>query len=133
MLVTVVNKYTHAPTEHDVYIGRGSVFGNPYTHLPSSRKDAIKVKTRAEACAQYQKHFMAQTAVIARKELLQLINKVINNEPVNLVCFCSPKQCHGDYLKQVIDEAAIAFTSSPARLAEFRKAYEIYCMSDSSD
>lgn len=31
----VVNKRYHIPTQNDVYIGRPSIFGNPYTYKPS--------------------------------------------------------------------------------------------------
>jgi hypothetical protein len=32
-MITVVNKYKHTPTENDVYIGRGSALGNPFTSI----------------------------------------------------------------------------------------------------
>ena len=133
MPITVVNKYACKATDSDVYIGRGSVFGNPYTHLPSSRADAIRVATRAEACKKYEDIFATKIAPKARIELLRLIHKAINHEPITLVCFCAPKQCHGDYLKKVIDEAVLHFTSNPLALVEFNKTYELYCLPKYSD
>jgi len=32
-MITVVNKYKHVPTRDDVYIGRGSILGNPYSSI----------------------------------------------------------------------------------------------------
>jgi hypothetical protein len=29
-MTIVVNKYTHKPTSNDIYIGRGSIFGNQF-------------------------------------------------------------------------------------------------------
>ena len=39
--------------KYDVYIGRGSKWGNPYSHLESS-KAQYKTKTRAEAINRYE-------------------------------------------------------------------------------
>ena len=33
--INIVNKKDHAPTDRDFYIGRGSVFGNPFTSKES--------------------------------------------------------------------------------------------------
>ena len=52
-MITVVNKYKHKPTEKDVYIGRGSILGNPFTSIKdrktkagficNNREDSIKM------------------------------------------------------------------------------------------
>ena len=39
-MITVVNKYKHTPTENDVYIGRGSVLGNPFTSIQDRQTKA---------------------------------------------------------------------------------------------
>lgn len=53
-MTTVVNLKLD---NYDVYIGRGSEFGNPYTHLPLSKTKAnIKVKSRQEAIDIYIKN-----------------------------------------------------------------------------
>lgn len=51
-MITVVNKHWHKPTENDVYCGRGSPVGNPYSHLPSSVPGVTKVSSREEAIEQ---------------------------------------------------------------------------------
>jgi hypothetical protein len=49
-MIKVVNKYSHIPTSNDIYIGRGSILGNPYTHLPiKNTKAFIQYKTREES------------------------------------------------------------------------------------
>lgn len=50
-MITVVNKYKHKSTDTDIYIGRGSALGNPFTsikdkvtkaeHICESREDSI--------------------------------------------------------------------------------------------
>jgi hypothetical protein len=109
-MITVVNKYKHQPTDHDVYIGRGSVFGNPYSHL-DSKHGVIKTETREEAIELFEK-FLKYTMATkdsndlkvtelkqGMKELVELAEK----QDVNLVCFCKPKTCHGDIIKEWID------------------------------
>lgn len=49
-MCTVVNKYKE---EYAVYIGRGSIWGNPYTHIPSGTKAEHVVSSRDEAIIAY--------------------------------------------------------------------------------
>lgn len=49
---TVVNKHHGVPD--DVYIGRGSQWGNPISHL-SNTEDDFKVDTREEAIEMYRR------------------------------------------------------------------------------
>lgn len=54
-MITVVNKYRHKPTPLDVYIGRGSVLGNKFTHIKDrSTKASVIVNTRQESIAYHQ-------------------------------------------------------------------------------
>ena len=53
----IVNKYKHEPTSDDVYIGRGSLFGSPYSHLPSKFKDITLCDSREEALESYKEYF----------------------------------------------------------------------------
>lgn len=45
----VFNKHHKNAPKNAVYIGRGSIWGNPYTHLDSKYPDTIKVSSREEA------------------------------------------------------------------------------------
>lgn len=96
-------------TKSDVYIGRGSIYGNPYTHLPSEFKDLVMCETRDEAIDNYEDY---------AKELMQFDNaysKAIGRlreraktENLNLVCYCKlphkEVRCHGDIIKKLIEE-----------------------------
>ena len=89
---------------YDVYIGRGSVFGNPFTHKPlAETKALVKCKTRKEAI---QKHKLWILGI----ESLEIDGKEINPPSIEeiwglkdkvLGCWCSPKECHGDFLAEV--------------------------------
>jgi hypothetical protein len=78
--ITVVNKYKG---EYDVYIGRGSIWGNPFV----IGKDG----DRAEVIRKYEDYLSESPNLI--KRLPELIGK-------RIACFCAPQACHGDVLKR---------------------------------
>ena len=90
--MTVVNKRTHKPTSNDVYIGRGSIWGNPYV----IGKDG----NRADVINMYKEEMdyrIAQHTEYWNSMLKQLDGKT-------LVCYCKPLACHGDVLEEFIKE-----------------------------
>lgn len=89
---TVVNKYHKLP--YDVYIGRGSKWGNPFTHLDSNIAE-FRVDTREEAVEAYRDWLMGQEDLL--EDLHELKGKV-------LCCFCKPASCHGDILAELADK-----------------------------
>lgn len=96
MSCNVVNKYKHTPTENDVYIGRGSKWGNLFTHIASGTKAKYVVSSREEAIDTYRFWITQGEGVCLLKDLHELEGK-------NLVCFCKPKSCHGDVLKELLE------------------------------
>jgi len=114
-MIQVVNKYKHTPTDHDIYIGRGSVFGNPYSHL-DSKYGVIKTETREDAVRLYKLYFDAvmndpdgfdsenerNKAIELQTAAYELLEEARNSD-INLVCFCKPKPCHGDIIKEWLD------------------------------
>lgn len=107
MKINVVNKYTHTPAPNDYYIGRGSLLGNPFTHLPTAIRGTVMVASRDEACARYDKYLDEQlkdpdsTSTYMINGLEQAVRE---QGEINLVCFCAPHKCHGDKIKQVLLE-----------------------------
>ena len=105
-MIKVVNKYKHKPTDDDVYIGRGSHLGNPYTSIKHKHTKAQEVcNSREESVAKYEAYINQK---IKEKDLqicrsLNEIYKKAKNGNVNLVCFCSPKLCHGDIVKKIVE------------------------------
>lgn len=107
-MITVVNKKKHVPTPDDVYIGRGSALGNPYTSLPADRK------TKAEfRCSSREESLQKFTEYLNKKieerdkivcDELNRIWKLSNKGNVNLVCYCVPSPCHGNIIKNIIDK-----------------------------
>jgi hypothetical protein len=74
-----------------VYIGRGSKWGNQYSHL-SYGKAEHKVNTRDEACDCFEQH-----------QLPGLLDQVHELKGKTLVCYCAPLRCHGHSLAIAAD------------------------------
>ncbi len=79
-------KVVHCKKEkYDVYIGRPSKWGNPFT----IGKDG----NREEVISKYKAYIMNHPALL--KSLPELIDKTLG-------CWCKPKACHGDILKIMV-------------------------------
>ena len=85
----VVNLYKEP---YDVYIGRPSEFGNPYSHMKNTLAQ-YQVKNRDEAVDKFEEYVKAHPELIPKiKE--QLKGKVLG-------CYCAPLKCHGDILARI--------------------------------
>ncbi len=83
MKTTVVNLRT---TPYDVYIGRGSKWGNPFKIGPDGG--------RAVVVAKYALY------VADRPELLKALGELRGKR---LGCYCAPAACHGGILAALAD------------------------------
>jgi hypothetical protein len=92
MVAKVINIKSGEP--YDVYIGRGSPYGNPYSHIPGKGK--FPVDSREDAIKLYEEY------VRERPELIDLIKKKLKNKV--LCCHCKPLKCHGDILLKIANE-----------------------------
>lgn len=70
---------------YDVYIGRGSRWGNPFI--------VGKDGTREEVIEKFRKEKLPKLMPF----LFELIDKTLG-------CFCKPKPCHGDVLAEAANE-----------------------------
>lgn len=86
MKTKIVNKYKEA---FDVYIGRGSLFGNPFPIKNG--------QSRSNVIAMYKVWFYRQLKNIRfRVEVEKLKGKT-------LACFCKPLSCHGDIIVEYLE------------------------------
>lgn len=76
---TTVVHWRHEP--YDVYIGRPSIWGNPYVIGQDG--------DRAEVIAKYDEYIRNQP---------DLMVQIRSLKGKRLGCWCSPKACHGDVL-----------------------------------
>ena len=80
--------------KYDVYVARGSKWGNPYSHLPTSNAP-FKVATREEAIEKYREWILTQPELLA--DLKSLKGKILS-------CWCHPLSCHADILAEMADK-----------------------------
>jgi len=92
---------------YDVYIGRGSKWGNPFSHKAGT-KALYRVKSREEAIRKYREWILTQP------ELLESLSEL---EGKTLGCFCKPHDCHGDVLVELIRDKELVCVS----LAKLKK------------
>ncbi len=78
----------------DVYIGRPSKWGNPYSHAEGTLAE-FKVATREDAVLMYEAHLRSDPELL--RDLVELRGKVLG-------CWCAPKSCHGDIIIKLIKE-----------------------------
>lgn len=92
-------KVVHCKKEpYDVYIGRPTKWGNPFTHIKDQHTLAkFLVSSREEAISSYKEW-------ITKGEGMFLLNDLHELKGKTLACWCSPKPCHGDILLQLANE-----------------------------
>jgi len=77
---------------YDVYIGRGSKWGNPYK---------IGVDgTRSEVIEKYRNYILNNKELL--NDLPELKGKILG-------CWCYPKRCHGEVLLELIEQQRLSF------------------------
>lgn len=92
----MATKVVHCKKDkYDVYIGRGSKWGNPFTHKPSIYSDVIMVSSREEAISKYKEWIQTRPDLLAA--LPEIKDKVLG-------CWCKPCDCHGDILVELVDK-----------------------------
>lgn len=81
-------KVVHCKKElYDIYIGRGSKWGNPFR---------IGIDgTREQVIEKYRKYIKNNLKLL--KDINQLRGKILG-------CFCRPLTCHGDVLVELLNE-----------------------------
>lgn len=91
-----MNKYVvHCKVEpYDVYIGRPSIWGNPFSHLDNTKAE-FKVSSREEAVEKYREYILNNPELLTK--LPELKGKVLG-------CWCHPKKCHGHILAELANK-----------------------------
>ena len=84
----VLNRYKHGRPTGAFYIGRPSLWGNPFV----IGKDG----TREEVVEKYRSWLLAQP------ELVTQVKQTLKGK--DLVCFCAPLRCHGDVLLEIAND-----------------------------
>lgn len=79
---------THLYRENDIYIGRPSIYGNPFRiGWDGTREEVVQ---------------LYREWIKGRPDLLDTLRHL---KGCRLVCYCKPQPCHGDVLAELIDDA----------------------------
>lgn len=88
-------KVVHCKKEKfDVYIGRPSCWGNPFSHRDGTTAKCV-VESREHAIELYHKWILDQPQLLAK--LPELKGKTLG-------CWCAPLACHGDVLLELANK-----------------------------
>ena len=82
---TVLNKYKDEIPKNAVFIGRPSMWGNPFVIGIDGDRDTVICK--------YEEWLHSNPAMI------HAVKRMLAGK--DLVCFCSPNPCHGDVLLSI--------------------------------
>jgi hypothetical protein len=83
----------HRNEPHDVYIGRGTIWGNPYSHLENSTA-RFKVRTVEEAVEKYAEYLQTREDLLSKIKYLR--GKILG-------C-CGRDVCHGHILAALAND-----------------------------
>lgn len=105
MIMSGFHVYNITKEEHfgdnSFYCGRGSVLGNPYTHIKDKETKArYIVKDRDEAIDRYSAYFDVMYG--GNKEFTRAVDEIYekyrDGGDVWLGCYCKPQRCHCDVI-----------------------------------
>lgn len=92
-----MTRIVHCKKERfDVYIGRPSKWGNPFSHKEGTIA-MYKVSSREEAIDAYREWISNGDGKHLLEDLHELEGKVLG-------CWCKPKSCHGDVLVELLEK-----------------------------
>ena len=91
--VDVIHIRNKKGTDNEVYIGRGSKWGNPFRINTNSNREKV---------------INEYSLYITAGEGMHLLNDLHELRGKTLVCFCKPHKCHGDVLAELVLDEQIA-------------------------
>lgn len=99
-MINIINKRdllrTGAVHIDGYYVGRPSILGNPFPASDESQRDEVIEKYRVWLRQEYCKKGAVYT------ELHILADKHKRGEDINLICWCAPKRCHAEIIRDAI-------------------------------
>jgi hypothetical protein len=96
----VKSRVVHCKKEkYNVYIGRPSKWGNPFTHWPDGTTLAKHVVEDREAAVNAYREWITNGD---GKHLLNDLHELKGGKILG--CWCKPQACHGDVLLELLDK-----------------------------
>lgn len=96
----VIGKVSDYPPKGytSVKVDRQTVFGNPFP--------ITEFTTRESSCNQYSKWFSDRVTEVGSPvnlEFMKLLNRLKSGENICLECWCTPKRCHAETIKNWLE------------------------------
>ena len=108
----------------DTYIGRPSIWGNPFSHHKKGTLAQFVVGSRSEAIQKYRTYILKRLQT--EPELLERFEQEIRGKILG--CFCKPNNsCHGDILSEL---ASMTESDLQKLLSEFKEDEDIQIKDD---
>jgi Domain of unknown function (DUF4326) len=95
MKINIRNKKTYKGKGE--YIGRPSPLGNPF-----GINDKIDRHTSIQLYYDYITICIKHKDSLIINELDRLFKILVDKQELTLICFCKPKECHGDVIEQLL-------------------------------
>lgn len=105
-MIKVIHKKDTDKYENVIYVGRGSVLGNPYTSIQGRETLAKFVVDSRQESIQCYKEYLLKCIEEKEEKICSMMNNIYLlslKGDVCLACYCSPRSCHGDIIKEIID------------------------------
>jgi len=96
--ITVVNKKTFKTPEKGkvIDISRPNILGNPFKMENEDQRELVCIKFYHYLREEYKKKGQIYD------ELIRIKDMVKSGKDIYLECWCAPKMCHGDIIKNAI-------------------------------
>lgn len=81
-----------------IKIDRSSVLGNPFYMPNEAKRDLV--------CDQYEEYFNKKITGKTDSKFIEELNRIYElskSNDITLLCWCSPKRCHGETIKRYIE------------------------------
>lgn len=102
-MLLIKSKVVHCKKEsYDVYIGRPSKWGNPFTHKQDGKTLAKYVLEDRDAAVNAYREWITNGD---GKHLLDDLHELKGGKILG--CWCKPQACHGDVLLELLDNLTL--------------------------
>lgn len=89
--------------EHDFYIGRPTNWGNPFTHKTGTKASFV-LPTREDSIEAFRKWLAGEEYQDVEPDRRQwILDNVHKLKDKTIGCWCAPKRCHGEVLRDLAD------------------------------
>lgn len=105
-MIKVIHKKDSDKYENVFYVGRGSALGNPYTSIQGRETKAEFVVDSRKESIECFREYLLKSIENKDKNICDMLNQIYKlalKSDVYLSCYCKPKSCHADIIKEVLE------------------------------